>query len=179
VAKRKPGQRPRRTRGHVIAAQGLNFVEKFFIDKGFTADRPGEDYGYDLIVTTFDADGYAESGELLIQLKASDGLTLAAGGIEICFAINVRHYELWTREPMPVYVILYDARSRAAYWLYVQEYFAADSARKPRAGAKTVTLRVPAANELNPAAIDSMRDRKATILSQLEGKIRHHGKGRH
>jgi hypothetical protein len=40
----------------------------------FLADRPGEDYGTDLLVNTFDEQGYAENGDIRIQLKASDGL---------------------------------------------------------------------------------------------------------
>jgi hypothetical protein len=43
--------RPRRTREHVIASQSVNYLEKFFIDKGHMVDRPAEDYGFDLIVS--------------------------------------------------------------------------------------------------------------------------------
>jgi hypothetical protein len=67
-------QRPRRTRKHVIASQSYNYIEKFFIDKGHTVDRPGEDYGYDLIIRTFDERGYAESGDIRIQVKGCDRL---------------------------------------------------------------------------------------------------------
>ena len=40
-------------------------------------DRPAEDYGTDLVVTTFDEQGYEENGVIRIQLKASDGFRQA------------------------------------------------------------------------------------------------------
>jgi hypothetical protein len=49
--------RPRRTREHVIASQSFNYIEKFVIDKGHTADRRSDDYGYDLFVNTYDENG--------------------------------------------------------------------------------------------------------------------------
>ena len=52
--------RKRRTRQHVIASQSVNFVERFIVDAGHTAQRVEADYGYDLYVTTFDDEGYAE-----------------------------------------------------------------------------------------------------------------------
>ena len=55
-------ERPRRTREHINASKSHNYIEKFFVDKGHTVDRPGADYGYDVLVNTYDAEGYAESG---------------------------------------------------------------------------------------------------------------------
>lgn len=128
-------ERPRRTREHVIASKSYNYIEKFFIDKGHTVDRPGEDYGYDVIVNTFDAGGYAESGEIRIQLKASDNHNYIKKKTFISFEITRKHYELWTSELMPVFLVLYDAQDNKAYWLYVQEYFVADSSHGPKSGA--------------------------------------------
>jgi hypothetical protein len=49
--------RKRRTREHVLADQSANHVERFIIDEGHTAQRLGSDYGYDLVLFTFDEDG--------------------------------------------------------------------------------------------------------------------------
>ena len=49
--------RKQRTRQHV-AAQSVNYVERFVVDVGFTAQRVEADYGYDLYVSTFDENGY-------------------------------------------------------------------------------------------------------------------------
>jgi hypothetical protein len=45
-------------------------------------------------------------------------------------------------ERLPVVLILFDASRRKAYWLHVQEYFR-QSRRRPKAGAKTIRVRVP------------------------------------
>ena len=43
--------RKRRTREHVIADQSVNYVERFIIDAGHTAQRMEKDYGYDLLLS--------------------------------------------------------------------------------------------------------------------------------
>ncbi len=64
--------RKRRTRQHVIAALSTNHVERFIIEEGHTAQRLEFDYGYDLVMMTYDAEGCAEPGLIYIQLKASE-----------------------------------------------------------------------------------------------------------
>jgi hypothetical protein len=159
----------------VIVSQSCNYIEKFFVDQGHTVDRPGQDYGYDLLVNTFDEDGYAENGEILIQLKASDGLAYSADNLFISYPVSVEHFALWMSSPMPVFLVLYDAPQARAYWLYVQEYFGADPSRRPKAGAKTRTLRVPVANVFTAATVAYMRGRKAAVMAQIEGRLGHHG----
>jgi hypothetical protein len=66
--------RKRRTRQHVIAAQSVNYVERFIIDAGHTAQRWEADYGYDLVLTTYDEQGYVEPGSVRLQLKAGETL---------------------------------------------------------------------------------------------------------
>ena len=174
VAKAKTvPERPQRTREHIIASQSHNYIEKFFIDKGHTVDRPGEDYGYDVIVNTFDDQGYAESGDIRIQLKASDNHSYIKKQPFISFVIKRKHYELWTNELMPVFLILYDAQKKKAYWLYVQEHFISDPSLKPRAGAQTLTLRVPLVNEFTEATVDYTRERKSKVVAQIAGKIQY------
>lgn len=69
-----PAPRKRRTRQHVIAAQSVNFVERFIIDEGHTAQRQEHDYGYDLHLITYDGRGYVEAGSVFLQLKAAENL---------------------------------------------------------------------------------------------------------
>jgi hypothetical protein len=162
VAKKKAASRPRRTREHIIASQSHNHLEKFFIDKGHTVDRPTEDYGIDLFVSTFDEDGYAEPGNILFQLKASDNLKYSDDGSFISFKVETKHYDYWMKQPMPVFLILYDAIKTKAYWLYVQEYSA--TTKKPKKNAETTTVRVPVANEFTAETVDYTRGKKAAIL---------------
>src|SRR5690349_12272288 len=66
--------RKRRTRQHIIADQSVNHLERFIIDEGHVVQRVEHDYGYDLILLTFDATGYAEPGYATLQIKACERL---------------------------------------------------------------------------------------------------------
>ena len=68
------GPRKRRTRQHVIADLSVHYLEGFILEAGHTAHRLGSDYGYDLLVSTFDEQGYAESGSIYFQFKAMERL---------------------------------------------------------------------------------------------------------
>ncbi len=83
-----PKYRKQRTRQHVIAAQSVNYVERFIVDSGHTAQRVEYDYGYDLLITTFDEAGFEEPGLIYLQLKATDSLKLNAVGTEVIFEVN-------------------------------------------------------------------------------------------
>lgn len=168
------GHSTRRTRQHVIAAMGLIHVQKAFIDKGHTVDREIEDYGYDLIAKTYDQDGYREDGDIRIQVKATDTIQRFRRSDSFSFEVQVKHYNLWTEAQMPVFLVVYDAREKKGYWLYLQAYFTEDPRRGPKKGAKTVTVHIPFENEFNEDTIDYMWGRKAAILAQLKG-TEHHG----
>lgn len=168
VAKKKDASGPRRTREHVIASQSHNYVEKFFIDKGHTIDRPSEDYGIDLYANTFDGDGYPEAGSIPLQLKASEHMRYSKDRSYISFNVEVKHYEYWMKQTMPVFLILYDAKDSKAYWLYVQTYFV--KGKKPVKTSETITVRVPTANEFTESAVDYMQSRKARML---ESEVEH------
>src|SRR5438876_6756241 len=109
--------RKQRTRQHVIADQSFNYVERFIIDEGHTAQRIEKDYGYDLLVFTYDEQGYSEPDFLSLQLKAAE--SLPAVGSDYVFDVDIRDYNLWMLERMPVMLILFDACRSRAYWLDV------------------------------------------------------------
>jgi hypothetical protein len=64
VALHRQGREPRkrRTREHVVADLSVNHVERIVIEAGHTVQRQEHDYGYDLSVITYDAEGYVEPG---------------------------------------------------------------------------------------------------------------------
>jgi hypothetical protein len=162
-----------RTRKHIIASQNLNHVERFIYDKGHSAERVESDYGYDLILSTYGADGYVESGFILLQLKATDSIKKIENNSFVSFTISVKDYRLWMAEGYPVFLIVYDAVARKAYWLYFQKYFKDDKAREPKAKATTVTVRIPIANEMSDATVDYMRGRKAAFMARF-AEVSHH-----
>jgi hypothetical protein len=133
----------------------VNYVERFIIDAGHTVQRVEKDYGYDLLLFTFNEQGYAEPGLAFLQLKASE--TFEPSGNDVAFDLDVRDYHLWMMNRMPVVLVLFEASRRRAYWLHVQAYFQAHAARRPRPGARTVRVRVPTRQLLNRRAIARMR----------------------
>jgi hypothetical protein len=162
------GPRKQRTRAHVIADQSVNHVERFIIDEGHTAQRLEKDYGYDLLLFTYDEQGYAEPDFLWLQLKAAE--SFPAVGADYVFDLDVRDYNLWMLEKMPVILILFDASRRRAYWLSVQRYFREQVARQPKKGAKTIRVRVPKRQTVNRRTIAHLRDLKWAAHRQPTGE---------
>jgi hypothetical protein len=167
MARKIFGPRKQRTRAHVIADQSVNHVERFIIDEGHTAQRLEKDYGYDLLLFTFDEGGYIEPGLVSLQLKATE--TLQAAGADYLFDLDIRDYNLWLLEKWPVILILFDASRRRAYWLHVQGYFHEEATRKPKKGAKTVRVCVPKRQTVNRRAIAKMRELKQSARSWVTG----------
>ena len=155
-----PTPRKERTRQHVIAALSVNYVERFILEEGHVAQRVESDYGYDLLLFTHDARGRVEPGFVFLQLKASERLRRNKSGRYFVFDMEIEDCNLWTAEVMPVYLVLYDAGRRKAYWLDVQRYFSEATSRRPRRGTTTKRVYVPARQAINGRAIGIMRERK-------------------
>src|SRR5206468_8943057 len=96
MASQFPSPRKQRTRQHVIADLSVHHVEGFILEEGHTAQRLGSDYGYDLILWTFDEQGYPEPGSIYFQFKATE--TLEKSGADYVYALDVRDYNLWMWE---------------------------------------------------------------------------------
>ena len=73
------GPLKQRTRGHVIADLSVHYVEGVVLRAGYTLQRLEKDYGYDLILFTFDNQGYVEPGLIRVQLKAAESLKPVGG----------------------------------------------------------------------------------------------------
>lgn len=162
-----PAPSKQRTRQHVIASQSLNYVERFIIDEGHVALRMESDYGYDLVLFTFDAAGYCEPGLVFLQLKASE--TLEEVGNDYVYDVDIRDYNLWIREDSPVFLVLFDASRRRGYWLHFQQYFQAEPSRRPERKQKTVRVRVPRRQAIGGRGVAKMRAAKPPVLALLEG----------
>ena len=70
------------------------------------------------MVSTYDNEGYVEAGFILLQLKATDSIRKIENNTYVSFTISIKDYRLWTAEGYPVFLIVYDAIDRNAYWLY-------------------------------------------------------------
>jgi hypothetical protein len=155
---KKIAPRKRRTREHVLEDLSRHHVEGFILREGHTAERLTHDYGYDLVLATYDHRGYAEPGVIFIQLKAAEQLEMA--GTNRVYDVDIRDYNLWILEKAPVFLILYDATEDTAYWLPIQRYFHDDGTRRPKKGAKTVRVRIPNIQRVDRGAIAQMREIK-------------------
>jgi hypothetical protein len=147
--------------------------EREFLEKGHTVLKTEQDYGIDLVVFTHDTNGFVEEGNIYIQLKATDVPALSADKTFYSFSISIRDYNAWTIEPMPVILILYDARGNKAYWQYVQGYFEGNPSKRPKGPANSVTVRIPVRNTFDGIAVDYCCTKKQAVLSQLQGVIKH------
>lgn len=151
--RRLPIRAKSRTREHVIADLGYHHFEGYVLECGFVAEPVFHDYGYDSAIFTYTESGELEPGWIFVQLKATDRLTVLADGRTISFRVNRRDLRVWLREFVPVILIVYDAQSKRAYWLYVQDYFAQASTKRLFSKSGMISVRIPMKNRLNRRAV--------------------------
>src|SRR5258708_35551622 len=99
------GPRKQRTRQHAIADLSVHYVEGFILEAGHTAHRLGSDYGYDLLVSTFDEHGYPEPGSIYFQCKAME--RLGESGPAYVYDLDIRDYNLRIKQEPPAVRILF------------------------------------------------------------------------
>ena len=108
-------------------------------------ERVRIDYGIDLIVHTYNRGGEIENGRILFQLKATSRLRVSADRKTVMCRLDRADLIYWLQEPMPVILVLYDAREDVAYWLYVQAYFERQEDFDLDQAGKQVTVALPRA----------------------------------
>lgn len=159
--------RKQRTRQHVIADLSVNHVERVALLEGCAFVRFDADYGYDLVLLTFDRDGYVENGVIFFQLKASESLQRV--GENFAYDIDIRDYNSWVADDFPVFLVLYDAGTGRAYWVHIQGFFR-DSGRRPQAGARTVRVHVPATQVFNRRGLRRVRRVRQSAPVRIMGE---------
>ena len=174
MAKRMPARRKRRTREHVIADLSANHVERQALLCGYSVERRAHDYGIDLVLFTYDANGEVENGEVLLQLKATDHLKTVSGGEQVVFRLERADMLAWLHEPMPVILVVYDAAQDTGYWLYVQAYLTRRGIARAFRRSETLTVRIPRRNVLDQAAVRQFAVFRDRILAQAARQVRHH-----
>lgn len=164
-----------RTRQHIIEYLSVNHVERYIAISGYSAERIEMDYGYDLVMFTYDLDdnqnGALESGTVYIQVKATDRIQYRKQKGEFAFSVEVAHIRTWLDEPMPVILVLYDAREDKAYWQYLQVYLKNKAITQNQ---QKLTVLFSKDNLVDTDSVKLWRRYKSIILAQLEGVIQHH-----
>jgi hypothetical protein len=151
----------------VIADLSVNHVERHILGCGFSTERMVHDYGIDLLMFTYSHDGETENGHVEIQLKATDNPRFVNAEKEIAMRVDVADLNQWQWEPMPVVLVVYDARRDRAYWIDIQNYI--ETTRLTLDRSDRVTLRVPVKNRVNKRSILHFRRLRDDVLEQVKG----------
>jgi hypothetical protein len=169
-ARRPDGGRKRRTREHIIADLAVNHVERQALLCGYTVERARYDYGIDLLVQTFDRGGEVEPGRINVQVKATERLKVIAEGGLVAFRIERADLRSWLEELMPVILVVYEARTEVAYWLYMQEFLRNHPEGFWDRGGERVTLHLPRQNVLDRTTFRLFARHKHAVVIREAGK---------
>jgi hypothetical protein len=158
-----PRNRKRRTRAHIVADLSVNHVEKCVLQCGWIAQRFSPDYGLDLLMTTFNRRGEIENGDVRLQIKATDTIRLVSGGKSIAVRVEWRDMVYWLNEPLPVILVIYDAKTDRAWWIHLND--AVRAGGRTAATTARLTIRVPLKNVLDAAAVRWFRKLRDSALA--------------
>jgi len=159
-----------RTREHVLADLGINYVERQVLLFGCSVQRIYSDYGYDLIMSSFNANGEIEAGIVFFQVKATDNLQLLGDGKTVSWVVSRRDLLLWVSEAFPVILVVYDGRRDRAFWLHVQAYFADHPSADLFLAGQTISVHLPVTNRLNRRSVQRIVQRKNATQARLQGR---------
>lgn len=160
-----------RTREHIIADISENHFENFALMKGFSTESTAHDYGYDIIMSTYDQSGEIENGFVLVQLKATDSLNLINNKTEISFPIDKRDLTLWLKEFYPVILVVYDAQKKKGYWLYLQAYFQSLTNFSIANVGKSHNIHIPVSNVVSKGSMTKFKNYKKKLYTQVQNII--------
>lgn len=158
--------RKRRTRTHIIADLGFNYVERQVLLAGHTVERIIYDYGYDGYMQTFNDNGEVEGNNIFMQIKSTDNLQLSEEKKNsIIFDISVKDLEFWLLGKEMMLLVVYDAKLERAFFLDLKQYFAQnrDDLNNVR---KFVRVYISRKNILNPIAVKQLRTIKNSIYGR-------------
>jgi hypothetical protein len=123
------------------------------------------DYGIDLYMETYNAQGEIENEGVWFQLKATDHLTVVGKRQAIAVRLAWRDLLFWLNERMPGILVIYDALQDRAWWLHLQEAVRSIKRKSRRRIAETMTLYIPLGNTLDEAAIRRFAKLRDTALA--------------
>lgn len=168
-------RRKRRTRQHVIADIGAKHVEYLAAKAGLTtlSVPMGADYGIDLTLNTFDANGFIENEAVRIQVKAAERLGPLKKSGTIAFRLLTGDLHHWLQELFPVILVLYDSSADVAYWEYIQRYFESLAGFSLKGMRPATTIHINPRHVLTIEAIKEFAKFKRSVIEQAGGKVSH------
>lgn len=162
-------RRKQRTREHVLEDLSENHLERLVLLKGHVLRRPKRDYGVNVTMFHFAANGMIENGEVRFQLKATDKLTVINQGTAISLPIKTGDLHYWQLEIYPFILVVFDAIAETGFWLHVQEYVSLHpDCLDP--GRETVRVHIPIANQLTVESITAFRQMSLRLVQDLRNR---------
>jgi hypothetical protein len=144
----------------MIADLSVNHVERFILRCGYTVQRMDSDYGYDLIMVTYNEVGEIENDLVFFQLKATDNLKKRLDNQGIVHTAKQNDLALWCRERLPVIFVVYDATEDIAYWLHIQGVLSSETLSVKQ---ESISLTLPMSNTISEEAIRTIRLLKPSL----------------
>jgi hypothetical protein len=157
-------RRTQRTRAHINATLSINLLEYYIALTGCTAERQQHDYGYDLVLTFYDNNGYYQNGHVFVQAKAAERLKPSWDGATIPCVVETKHMTTWRGNPYPVILAIYDASRHEAYWLHLNPIIGMEGAN---IGHRQTTVHVPTNQQVDDAAIREWRRLRDAALKRF------------
>lgn len=142
---------PRRPRSHQLEAEARRQLKEIFDGgEGWSINDLHEDYGEDLLVRIFQQQK-ATPLSFYVQSKATDSIArFRKKTLRFSVPLSKTHLQHWAGFWEPVFLTLYDSRSRKTYWecgqTFLETQFGSARFRKKH---KTLTVDVPEANILD------------------------------
>lgn len=160
--------RKKRPHSHIIADRSVNHVEYYALENGYSIEPIAKDYGYDMMIYTYNSKGEFENGTIYAQLKARDEPKLVRNNNYISLSLDKRDLNLWCKELLPVLIIVYDAKKKKAYWEYVQRYFENLDGFDKKNIKTGKTIHIPLTNIINEENLNEIRKIKNRIHKEFE-----------
>jgi hypothetical protein len=152
ATKKKRAIRKLRTRDHIIEELSINFFQRRVLLCGYSLERVESDYGYDLLLFTYNNIGEIENGSVTIQMKASDHFAFNSKNC-IPFDVDTRDLNLWLNQYDPVLLVVYDAKKDKAYWLDIQDYFKSLTLSAKHKKQKSFRVQIPKRNKVGVSSV--------------------------
>jgi Domain of unknown function (DUF4365) len=156
----------------VIADLSYHHLASRVVGCGFAIEGVAKDYGYDCVITTVDEHGFIENAYILVQLKATDNVKVSRNRKSVLVRVSSDDVHLWEGEFVPVYLVLFDAKRRIAYWVYFQRYLQKRGIIAGELERSSLLVKIRTSNNINKRSIRRWREDKRRFLAAV-GKVRH------
>lgn len=100
--------------------KGINFTERIFLNFGWIfREQPVLDFGIDAQVEVCEK-GKPTGRVIALQVKSGVSYFGEEYLEEIIYRGELKHLDYWTNHSLPVILVLYDPRRRAAFWRHIR-----------------------------------------------------------